>query len=68
MASESEDRLMTLADLSEMLGMPIHTLYAWRQRGDGPAGYRIGRHVRYRRSTVEEWLEGRVDRGYSRHG
>lgn len=64
---ESDDRLMTLTDLSEMLGIPVHTLYAWRQRGQGPAGYRIGRYVRYRRSTVEAWLEGRVDQDGLRH-
>ena len=40
------DRLMTITDLSEMLGVPVDTLYGWRHRGEGPAGYRIGRHVR----------------------
>jgi hypothetical protein len=34
-----------------------HTLYRWRHRGDGPVGYRIGRHVRYRREAVEAWLK-----------
>jgi excisionase family DNA binding protein len=41
------DRLLTITDLSEMLGVPVDTLYGWRHRGEGPAGYRIGRHVRY---------------------
>ena len=41
------DRLMTITDLSEMLGVPVDTLYGWRHRGEGPEGYRIGRHVRY---------------------
>jgi excisionase family DNA binding protein len=50
------ERLMTITDLSEMLGVPVDTLYGWRHRGEGPAGYRIGRHVRYRRATVEAWL------------
>ncbi len=62
MLDHIDERLLTLADLSEMLGVPIHTLYKWRQRGDGPTGYRIGKHVRYRRATVEAWLEGRADR------
>jgi excisionase family DNA binding protein len=52
----STDKLMTLPDLAEMLGIPISTLYAWRHRGEGPSGYRVGRHVRYRRATVEAWL------------
>ena len=51
---KSTEPLMTLPELSEMLGVPIDTLYGWRTRGQGPVGYRIGRHVRYRRAAVEE--------------
>ncbi len=57
------EALMTLTDLSEMLGVPVGTLYAWRHRGEGPPGYRVGRHVRYRRSAVEAWLESCADGG-----
>jgi excisionase family DNA binding protein len=56
------DRLMTITDLSEMLGVPVDTLYGWRHRGEGPRGYRVGRHVRYRREAVEAWLGTRADR------
>jgi excisionase family DNA binding protein len=59
---KSTEPLMTLPELSEMLGVPIDTLYGWRHRGEGPVGYRIGRHVRYRRTAVEEWLETQADR------
>ena len=55
------DRLMTITDLSEMLGVPVDTLYGWRHRGEGLAGYRIGRHVRYRRAAVEAWLDTQID-------
>ncbi len=55
------ERLLTIAELSEMLGIPVDTLYGWRHRGEGPQGCRSGRRVRYRRSTVEAWLEGRLD-------
>ena len=55
------ERLMTLKELSELLGVPMSTLYAWRYRGEGPTGYRIGRHVRYRRSVVEAWIETQAD-------
>jgi excisionase family DNA binding protein len=61
----ADERLMTIADLSMMLGVPIDTLYGWRHRGEGPRGYRIGRHVRYRRSSVEAWLEDQADRRQS---
>jgi hypothetical protein len=33
-----DERLMTIADLSTMLGGPIDTLYGWRHRGEGPRG------------------------------
>jgi excisionase family DNA binding protein len=55
------ERLMTLRDLSDMLGVPVATLYAWRHRGEGPPGYRVGRHVRYRRAEVEQWLTTQAD-------
>lgn len=57
----ADERLMTLSEVAEMLGVPPSTLYAWRYRGDGPSGYRIGRHVRYRRAKVEAWLERQID-------
>jgi excisionase family DNA binding protein len=61
MALQAGDRLLSLTDLSEMLGVPVHTLYRWRYKGDGPVGYRVGRHVRYRREAVEAWLEQQAD-------
>jgi excisionase family DNA binding protein len=65
MSQTAEERLMTIADLSTMLGVPVDTLYGWRHRGEGPTGYHIGRHVRYRRSGVEAWLEEQADRRQS---
>ena len=61
MTLQAGDKLMSLTDVSEMLGIPVHTLYRWRYKGDGPAGYRVGRHVRYRREAVDAWLEQRAD-------
>jgi predicted site-specific integrase-resolvase len=39
MTLEASDKLMSLTDVSEMLGIPLHTLYRWRYTGDGPVGY-----------------------------
>jgi hypothetical protein len=44
-----DERLMTIADLSTMLGVLVDTLYGWRLRGEG---YRVGRDVCCRRSSV----------------
>jgi excisionase family DNA binding protein len=62
MTLQAGDKLMSLTDVSEMLGIPVHTLYHWRYKGDGSVGYRVGRHVRYRRAAVEAWLEQQVDK------
>ena len=40
MTLEASDKLMSLTDVSEMLGIPVHTLYRWRYKVHGPAGYR----------------------------
>lgn len=52
-----EDRLLTVEDVAEFLGVPVATLYAWRCRGLGPRGLKVGRHLRYRRAEVDRWLD-----------
>lgn len=54
-------QLMTPKELAEFLGVPIATLYQWRHKGEGPAGIRVGRHLRYRPEVVDAWLEGQAD-------
>jgi predicted DNA-binding transcriptional regulator AlpA len=54
---QGREPLMTLVEVSQLLGVPVAALYRWRHRDEGPTGYRIGRHVRYRRAA------GGVDRG-----
>lgn len=54
---ELRDRLLTVQELSEYLGVPVATLYKWRYQRQGPPGFRVGRHVRYRWNDVEQWLE-----------
>ncbi|MFO7547989.1 MAG: helix-turn-helix domain-containing protein [Acidimicrobiia bacterium] len=39
------------------LGVPVATIYAWRYRREGPPGFKVGKHVRYRWRDVEEWIE-----------
>lgn len=51
------DKLITPEELSEKLDIPIGTLYQWRYRNVGPRSISVGRHIRYRRSDIEEWLE-----------
>ncbi len=47
---------MTTDELAAHLKVPVLTVRAWRHNGSGPEGVRLGRHVRYRRSTVAAWI------------
>ncbi len=51
------ERLFTAEELAEYLKRPVATLYAWRYRGEGPPGIRVGRELRYRESDVVAWLD-----------
>lgn len=53
--------LLSPQDIAHYLGVPVRTVYAWRHRGEGPPGFRVGKHVRYRASDVEAWLEAQRD-------
>ena len=58
------ETLLGPQELADWLGLPLATIYRWRHHGEGPPGYRVGKHVRYRESDVLAWLDGqRDDRG-----
>jgi excisionase family DNA binding protein len=54
---------MTPGQLAEALGISVRTLYNWRSQRKGPPGFRVGRHVRYRRSDVKVWLDAQAQEG-----
>jgi len=54
------DPLLSVQDLAAYLEVPVATLYAWRYRRQGPSGFKVGRHVRYRQSDVDRWISERV--------
>ena len=51
------ERLERPSELAARIGKPERTLAQWRYLGTGPAYIKIGKHVRYRRSDVDAWLE-----------
>jgi excisionase family DNA binding protein len=55
------DRLLSVGELADYLGVPVATLYAWRHRREGPPGFRVGRHVRYRWTDIQTWITGRLE-------
>lgn len=59
--AELGQQLLSPHEIATFLGVPLQTIYRWRYRHEGPPGYRVGRHVRYRAADVEHWLEGHRD-------
>jgi len=53
--------LISAQELAEYLHVPVATLYAWRYRRQGPPGLRVGKHLRYRRIDINEWIEQRTE-------
>jgi len=51
------DRLMTVEEVADFLGVPVATLYQWRHKGTGPVAFRVGRFLRYDPGDVRVWLE-----------
>jgi excisionase family DNA binding protein len=58
---QPEDRLVDVQELAAYLNLPVKTLYAWRYRREGPPAFRVGRHLRYRWSDVELWIQQRIE-------
>jgi excisionase family DNA binding protein len=54
--------LMSVTALAEYLDIPEATIYRWRSTGYGPVGFRVGKHLRYRREDVDAWIEAQRDR------
>jgi excisionase family DNA binding protein len=60
-STEERERLLSPHEVAAFLGVPLQTIYRWRYLHEGPPGYRVGRHVRYRPADIERWLETRRD-------
>jgi excisionase family DNA binding protein len=57
------ERLMTVPEVAEWLGVSPGTLYHWRHTHRGPRSLTLAGGVRYRRGDVEEWLNAGAKRG-----
>jgi excisionase family DNA binding protein len=57
--------LLDVTDLAAYLGVPVSTVYDWRTRGQGPAAYRFGKHLKFALSDVQAWIASRREPGLS---
>ncbi|MCX4664710.1 helix-turn-helix domain-containing protein [Streptomyces uncialis] len=50
------DRYLTPDDLVTMFSLPsVETVYAWRRKGIGPPGFRVGKYIRFNPAAVAAW-------------
>ncbi|WP_370074840.1 helix-turn-helix transcriptional regulator [Nocardioides sp.] len=47
--------LWDIDDVASYLGVTKQTIYSWRTTGYGPAGFRVGKHLRWGAATVINW-------------
>jgi excisionase family DNA binding protein len=53
-------RVMTTQQVADYLQIPVATIYAWRTTNNGPHAYKVGKHLRFRLSDVDAWLDRQV--------
>lgn len=51
--------VMTVEEVAEYLRIPRGSVYRLAQRGGIPA-HKVGRHWRFRRETIDRWLDAEV--------
>ena len=59
-ATNEQSTLLTTQELAAYLKVPVSSLYFWRQTGKGPRAHVVGRHLRYKRSEVDRWIDAQT--------
>ena len=55
----SEIQFLTAEELGKFLRIPKRTIYKFAQDGLIPGTIRIGKHWRFQKGVVEEWIQNR---------
>ena len=54
--------IMTIAETSEYLRIPLFSLYKFAQEGKIPC-QKVGRHWRFKKEPIDQWLESQEHEG-----
>jgi len=49
-------KLLTPTEVSQLLRLPKRSIYRFAQEGHIPGGFRVGRHWRFRKEVIENWI------------
>lgn len=56
------EQILTTAETSDLISVPVATLRYWRHVGAGPRSFRLGgRKVAYKKSDVLAWLDAQYN-------
>jgi excisionase family DNA binding protein len=61
MTNAIHDSVLTIDELAVYLKIAKSTLYKLAQEGKVP-GQKVGRHWRFRRETIDRWLDDQAER------
>jgi excisionase family DNA binding protein len=56
-----DDEMLTIEELAAYLKLRPQTIYKWVQSGKIP-GAKFGKEWRFRRSSIEKWIDSRLNR------
>lgn len=59
----TDEDFLTLAEVAAILRVPVNTLRWWRQRGEGPRFFKIGRHLVTTIGDLRVWIEAQKRSG-----
>lgn len=63
MTDTKVDPILSPPEVKAEFKISEFTLAHWRSEGRGPDFIRMGRHIRYRRSALEAWLDANTVKG-----
>ncbi len=53
----NDEDFLTLTEVAAILRVPVNTLRWWRQQGDGPRFFKIGRHLLTTIGDLRGWID-----------
>ena len=57
MPDGDDEDFLTLSEVAAIVRVPVNTLRWWRQRGTGPAFFKVGRHLVTTIGDLRAWIE-----------
>jgi len=57
-----ENKLLTIKQVSEIVGFKISTIYKFISKNDFPAPIKIGRSSRWKIHDIQKWIEEKTQK------